>query len=378
MGEFRGVELNDLVLAGDRLTLRPWRPADADVVFEAMQHRRMHEFLPLPDPYTRADALAFTSGVGDEGRADGTGIGGALVETGSGRVVGSAALRLPKPRHVTAEIGYAVYPAGQGHGYAAEASRVLATWAFAHGIARVEIRCAVGNLASVKSALAAGFRFEGVLRQDVAVPGGSADGALFARIPTDADRPIARVVAPLPAAGLSDGVLTLRPLMPGDEISLGEQEGDALTRQWEFNSHTRTIADHAEQCSLARLHWLVGPVLRCAVVDAASGGYAGMINVRLLGPPQVGGVGYAVHPSFRGRGFTARALALLREWAFTDAGFARLELGAKTDNIASQKAALSGGFQPDGVRVARLRNPDGTFSDEVRFAAVNPRIRPAQ
>ena len=51
-------------------------------------------------------------------------------------------------------------------------------------------------------------------------------------------------------------------------------------------------------------------------------------------------------------------------------GFHRLELGAKADNVASQRAALSGGFQPDGVRAERLRNPDGTFSDEVRFTSL--------
>ena len=40
MGVFRGVELNDLVLAGERLTLRPWQAEDADAVYEAMQHGR--------------------------------------------------------------------------------------------------------------------------------------------------------------------------------------------------------------------------------------------------------------------------------------------------------------------------------------------------
>jgi RimJ/RimL family protein N-acetyltransferase len=62
-------------------------------------------------------------------------------------------------------------------------------------------------------------------------------------------------------------------------------------------------------------------------------------------------------------------------WAFDVAGFARLELGAKAWNVASQRAALRAGFEPDGVRAARLRNPDGSFSDEVRFALVNPAIR---
>jgi len=80
-----------------------------------------------------------------------------------------------------------------------------------------------------------------------------------------------------------------------------------------------------------------------------------------------------VHPAFRGRRYTTRALRLLVLWAFEVADFARLELGAKSANVASQRAAAAAGFEPDGVRRARLRNPDGTFSDEVRFALLNPR-----
>jgi RimJ/RimL family protein N-acetyltransferase len=55
------------------------------------------------------------------------------------------------------------------------------------------------------------------------------------------------------------------------------------------------------------------------------------------------------------------------------AGFARLELGAKVDNIASQRAAEAGGFRREGISRRRLRNPDGSFSDEVVYArfAVN-------
>jgi len=97
------------------------------------------------------------------------------------------------------------------------------------------------------------------------------------------------------------------------------------------------------------------------------------VRLRSSGPPNVGGLGYAVHPRFRGRGFTSRALRLLSAWAFAEAGFDRLELGAKTDNVASQRAAEAAGFVREGVWRSRLRNPDGTFSDETRYALINPR-----
>jgi RimJ/RimL family protein N-acetyltransferase len=123
------------------------------------------------------------------------------------------------------------------------------------------------------------------------------------------------------------------------------------------------------------LQWLVGATASMAIVDEATGHFAGELDVRHGGPPQVGNIGYTVDPAFRGRGYTTRALRLLIPWAFDTAGFARLELGAKADNVASQKAALHAGFEPDGVMQARLRNPDGSFSDEVRFALTSPRIR---
>jgi RimJ/RimL family protein N-acetyltransferase len=122
------------------------------------------------------------------------------------------------------------------------------------------------------------------------------------------------------------------------------------------------------------LEWRVGSSARVTIEDVASGRFAGSVQLRVAGPPQVGGVGYTVHPDFRGRGYTTRALRLLAGWAFESARFVRLELGAKTANIASQKAAANAGFEPDGLRAQRLRNPDGTFSDEVRYVLLRRMI----
>jgi RimJ/RimL family protein N-acetyltransferase len=120
--------------------------------------------------------------------------------------------------------------------------------------------------------------------------------------------------------------------------------------------------------------WLVGTVAEFAMVDGATGRVAGSIRLRRSGPPQVGGIGYVVHPDFRGRGYTTRALRLLVPWAFEVAGYARLELGAKVGNEASLRAAAAAGFEPDGRRQGRLRNADGSFSDELRYALINPLV----
>lgn len=372
MGAWHGVELGRLSLSGERLTLRPWCRDDAPAVHQAMQDRSMHEFLLLPDPYTEADAVEWVDTPATEGRRTGTGLSCALVETTTRRIVGGAELRLPGPRSTRAEIGYAVYPAGRGNGYASEASRVLSAWAMDHGVIRVQIRAAVTNIASIKAASTAGFRFEGVARADLARPAGRAlDAAVFARVRGDADAPMIPAFAPLEARH-DDGVVRLRTVRPEDAGALFDEGNDPQSRKWSFSGAAPTLAEAAAEADRAQLDWLVGGQARMAIVDVGTGEVAGSLTVRRVGPPGVGGIGYGLRPAWRGRGYTARALRLVRRWAFDTAGFNRLELGAKAANVASQRAARSGGFLDDGTRIGRLRNPDGSYSDEIRFAAFSP------
>jgi RimJ/RimL family protein N-acetyltransferase len=173
---------------------------------------------------------------------------------------------------------------------------------------------------------------------------------------------------------LSDGVLQLRTIQAGDAGGWAETD-DALTVMWGFTGKPHDLADVRRSAAQAGLQWLVGRAALFAMVDVASGRFAGEMVLRHAGPPQVGGIGYVVHPAFRGRGYTTRALRLLVPWAFEVADFARLELGAKPGNAASLRAAANAGFEPDGIRERRMRKPDGTFDDEVRYVKINPKYR---
>ena len=377
MGEYQGIELDELRLSGPRTRLRSWEADDAEAVFGALQPEWMRRYLAVPSPYRRDDADRFVRETSHRARISGTGLEMAIVGLEDGYLIGSAAIRLPQNRYGSADIGYWIAPSAQGNGYAAEATRVLADWALGTGtVRRVEVRCQPTNLRSARAAMSAGHEFESYRRDEIVIGGAPQDTAVFVRTSGTGDVPVPHAFPALPAEGLSDGVILLRPTEPGDLHAIIELEDDERTVEVGFSGARADEAGIARMCDRAGLDWLVGAVARMSLIDIASGDVAGTMQVRKAGPPNVGGIGYGVHPAFRGRGYTARGLRLLSQWALgDDGGFARLELGAKRDNVASQRAALSGGFEPDGVRAARLRNPDGTFSDEVRFALVAPHLR---
>jgi RimJ/RimL family protein N-acetyltransferase len=372
MGVWRDTNLEELVLTGPRLSLRPWRSDDAPAVFEALQNAAMRAYLPLPDPYRRADSEQFVNIAAAEHRRDGTGFDSAVVDGRSGTLIGAASLRLPAGRQPRASIGYWIAPAAQGHGFAAEAADVQARWALERGVERVEIRCAVGNLGSARAALRAGFSFESVQRAAELTAWGLAEAAIFARTATDSGSPVGALRPALEPGSVTDGVVSLRVVEPSDAGTLLAEQTDAESRRWSLRSAPPTAADTAATAARSGLDWLVGSTGRMIIVDVASGRPAGTLDIRAVGPPQVAALGYGVLAAFRGRRYTTRALRLIAAWAFDQAGIERLELGAKTDNIASQRAALAAGFRPEGTAARRLRNPDGSFSDEAQFALLKP------
>jgi RimJ/RimL family protein N-acetyltransferase len=373
VAEWNGVELDNAVLETARLRLRPLTLSDVPAIQRAMQDRSMHEFLPLPDPYTATDAAQFVTEIAARRRQDGTGLEAAVVETATRQLVGTAVLMLPVGRETGAEVGYSVYPHARRRGYAKEATRALTDWAHDHGVERVEIRCAVGNISSAWVALRAGFRFEGLRRRDVRTPAGLVDGAAFVHLSGDPPDPVPPALPELPDKGIADDAVLLRMATVADTDAVFAELTDPDSRRWQFRPDSPPRSFVVDMLARARLEWLVGPHFRMVIVERASGQVAGTIALHALGPPQTAIIGYGVLPAFRGHRYAARALRLLSGWAFEIADLACLEVGAARDNVASQKTALAGGFFPEGISPARLRMPDGSFSDEMRFSLSNPR-----
>jgi ribosomal-protein-alanine N-acetyltransferase len=73
---------------------------------------------------------------------------------------------------------------------------------------------------------------------------------------------------------------------------------------------------------------------------------------------------YWVAAGFRGRGLATRALAALAAQAFDELRLFRLELGHRTDNVASCHVADRAGFVAEGVERSKLRYGDLRFDVE--------------
>jgi len=77
-------------------------------------------------------------------------------------------------------------------------------------------------------------------------------------------------------------------------------------------------------------------------------------------PRSTGGTTAAGCPTGRWRrrkagAWPTAAARAISEWAFTDLGLFRLELGHRTDNLASCKVATRAGYAVEGVERAKLR-----------------------
>jgi RimJ/RimL family protein N-acetyltransferase len=101
-------------------------------------------------------------------------------------IVGSSGLHRPDWQVPKFEIGYWIRTSFQGMGYATEAVRAIAEFAFAYLRAvRVEILASARNERSCRVAERANFELEGILRNsDRHVDGSLRDTKVFSRIAT--------------------------------------------------------------------------------------------------------------------------------------------------------------------------------------------------
>lgn len=352
----------------EHLLLRPWRPADADVVLTACTDPLTQRWTTVPVPYTPEHARDFVEKYSAAGWAEDSDYAFAVCDAASGAVEGALGLRRRPTRDVF-DVGYWAMPALRGRGVLTEALRGLCGWAFSVGATRVEWFAEVGNWASRRVAEKAGFTVEGVLRDGLPGRDGRRDCWVGARLPGDPETDTRLLPAYSP---LSDGVVTLRPWRLKDAPDVMRACDDPLTvRFLPVPSPYTPEAAVFFVGTLVPLHWAEGVAANVAVTDAATGELLGAVGLKLeLVKHKVAEVGYWTAPWARGRGVAARAARLHATWGLDALGLNRVELLADVDNAASQRAAERGGFVREGI--SRRSRPDrtGEARDMVLFALV--------
>lgn len=167
-------------LQTERLLLRPYRREDAPAVAEACRDDLIQRWLPLPNPYTDADALTWCTEVAPRFRETGEGIEWAAIGVGDERLIGSFGLKRTDWRARSSEIGYWVAPWARGQGLAVEAVQAVARWLlFEQRFERMVLRAATGNHASQRVAEKAGMTREGVARNAGFTNSGRVDLVVF-------------------------------------------------------------------------------------------------------------------------------------------------------------------------------------------------------
>lgn len=342
--------LPETELISERLLLRPYRAEDAAAVKLACNDPLTRRWIPLPDPYDEAVAGGWVTEESHRLRLAGTGVNFAVESRDTGRLVGGFGLHGLDDRDRQGEIGYWVAPDARGRGYAAEAVRRIAEYAFSDlRLGRIEVRVEPGNAGSHRVAVKAGCTYEGLHRSASTFYDRRVDLALWRLLPGD----------PFPgrrqlpdAGGLSDGVVTVRPAGPADAEGRLAERADPESRRWlsGAGSAGATIASVQERLAEVPWRWLSGQSAAFAVVDGASGAYAGSVEVYLDRPDWgIATIGYGTSPAFRRRGLMRRALPLVARWALQEADLARLEVGVAVGNAASRRTAEAAGFRREGT-----------------------------
>jgi RimJ/RimL family protein N-acetyltransferase len=163
------------------VTLRPFRPDDAQAVVEACQDRDIARFIPIPQPYTLEDGAWYVTHAAEESAA-GPSAHFAIVDAATDRLLGSISRHGPTGHR--ASVGYWLAPGARGRGVATRAVRLLVDWTLATtDVIRLEPHTDVDNERSGRVALRAGFEREGIRRAwSLDRVGRPIDAAFYVRI----------------------------------------------------------------------------------------------------------------------------------------------------------------------------------------------------
>lgn len=168
--------------------LRGFEYRDAAMVVEAGRDPVIPRIASVPAGASEPEAGAFVERQRHRLR-DRYGYSFVVADRATDTGVGSIGLWLHDIDQGRASVGYWVVAGARGHGAAARAAAALAGWAFDElGIPRLELYVEPWNDPSVRTAEAAGFRREGLLRSWQSVGGRRRDMLVYSLLPADLAR----------------------------------------------------------------------------------------------------------------------------------------------------------------------------------------------
>lgn len=151
---------------------------------------------------------------------------------------------------------------------------------------------------------------------------------------------------------LTDGTVTLRAHAESDVEAMVEQCVDPDSIAWTTVPVPFARTDAVSFVTEAMPGgWRDGTEYGFAVEAEHRDGvrrFAGTVSLRVH-PDRVGEVAYGLHPGARGRGVCRRAVRLLLDWGFQEAGFEVMVWYAQVGNWASRRVAWANGFTFDGT-----------------------------
>jgi len=183
-----GGERSPVVLSDETVVLRPWRSSDATFMAQASRDAAIERYNG-PAPASVADAVAVIERIERSWRAfhvegDPTGAAFAIVDAASGEPVGMCGIDHWSSTDV-AQFGYWLARGARGRGLATRAVRLMTSWLFELGAARVFLTIESENAASTAVALRVGFTYEGTLRAYGVWKGQRKDVDVFAVLPDE-------------------------------------------------------------------------------------------------------------------------------------------------------------------------------------------------
>jgi RimJ/RimL family protein N-acetyltransferase len=178
------VPLEPVEVTAGPLRLRPWREDDVDAYWAALQDPDLRLWNGSRAE-SRADVAAMLARRRDWSTGDHA--SWAVVDAGTGELLGSVSVHRIDRVEADAEIGYWTLPFARGRGIAGVAVDAACRWAFDElGLERIELCHAAENPASGRVAEKAGFTLEGRMRQSHRYGDGRKhDELLWARLVDD-------------------------------------------------------------------------------------------------------------------------------------------------------------------------------------------------